>query len=131
MVPTKKNINFDIKWVKEKRKTFIIVESKQLPFALIVFPTTLLLASMIPRFPLQFGFLNILMEYITHHWKCQLAKKKELLIPHIWGCCGPTGGSIFTPRQIKNPAFFEGRLYKDKMAHQIWAELVVCLSSYF
>ena len=43
----------------------------------------------------------------THHWKCQLAKKKELLIPPIWGCCGPTGGSIFTPGQKNHPAFSE------------------------
>ena len=43
----------------------------------------------------------------THHWKCQLAKNKELLIPPIWGCCGPTGGSFFTHRQIKNPASSE------------------------
>ena len=43
----------------------------------------------------------------THHWKCQLAKNKELLIPPIWGCCGPTRGSFFTHRQIKNPASSE------------------------
>ena len=55
MVPTKKNINFDIKWVKEKRKTFIINESKQLQLALIVLPT-FILASMIP-FTFHFGFL--------------------------------------------------------------------------
>ena len=67
---------------------------------------------------------------ITHHWKCQLAKKKELLIPPIWGCCGPTGGSIFTPGQKNHPAFFEGRWYTGKMARQIWAEWAVCLSSY-
>ena len=66
----------------------------------------------------------------THHWKCQLAKKKELLIPPIWGCCGPTGGSIFTPGQKNHPAFFEGRWYTGKMARQIWAEWAVCLSSY-
>ena len=66
----------------------------------------------------------------THHWKCQLAKKKELLIPPIWGCCGPTGGSIFTPGQKNHPAFFKGRWYTGKMAHQIWAEWAVCLSSY-
>ena len=43
----------------------------------------------------------------THHWKYQLAKKKELSIPPIWGCCGPTGGSIFTPGQKNHPAFSE------------------------
>ena len=57
-------------------------------------------------------------------------KKKELLIPPIWGCCGPTGGSIFTPGQKNHPAFFEGRWYTGKMARQIWAEWAVCLSSY-
>ena len=45
-------------------------------------------------------------------------KKKELLIPPIWGCCGPTGGSIFTPGQKNHPAFFEGRWYTGKMARQ-------------
>ena len=43
----------------------------------------------------------------THHWKYQLARKKELSIPPIWGCCGPTGGSIFTPGQKNHPAFSE------------------------
>ena len=33
--------------------------------------------------------------------------KKELSIPPIWGCCGPTGGSFFTHGQLKNPAFSE------------------------
>ena len=46
-------------------------------------------------------------KYLTHHWKYQLAKKKELSIPPIWGCCGPTGGSIFTPGQKNHPAFSE------------------------
>ena len=59
-----------------------------------------------------------LRKHLTHHWKCQLAKKKELLIPPIWGCCGPTGGSIFTPGQKNHPAFFEGRWYTGKMARQ-------------
>jgi len=45
--------------------------------------------------------------FLTHHWKCQLAKKKELLIPPIWGFCGPTRGSFSTHRQIKNPASSE------------------------
>ena len=67
---------------------------------------------------------------VTHHWKCQLAKKKELLIPPIWDCCGPTEGSFFTHGQIKNPAFFEGRWYTGKMIHQIWAEWAMCHSSY-
>ena len=31
---------------------------------------------------------------------------KELLIPPIWDCFGPTEGSFFTHGQIKNPAFF-------------------------
>ena len=59
-----------------------------------------------------------------------VGQKKELLIPPIWGCCGPTGGSIFTPGQKNHPAFFEGRWYTGKMARQIWAEWAVCLSSY-
>ena len=50
---------------------------------------------------------QIISNYYTHHWKCQLAKNKELLIPPIWGCCGPTRGSFFTHRQIKNPASSE------------------------
>ena len=66
----------------------------------------------------------------THHWKCQLAKNKELLIPPIWDCCGPTEGSFFTHGQIKNPAFFEGRCYTGKMIRQMWAESAVCLNSY-
>ena len=57
-------------------------------------------------------------------------KKKELLISPIWGCYGPTGGSIFTPGQKNHPAVFEGRWYTGKMARQIWAEWAVCLSSY-
>ena len=36
-----------------------------------------------------------------------VGQKKELLIPPIWGCCGPTGGSIFTPGQKNHPAFSE------------------------
>ena len=71
----------------------------------------------------------IILHY-THHWKRQSAKNKELSIPPIWGCCGPTGGSIFTPGQKNHPAFFEGRWYTGKMARQIWAEWAVCLSSY-
>ena len=47
----------------------------------------------------------IFIEVFTHHWKCQLAKKKELLIPPIWGCCGLTGNSYFTHEQIKYPTF--------------------------
>ena len=43
----------------------------------------------------------------THHWRYQLAKQKELSILPIWGCCGPTGGSIFTPGQKNHPAFSE------------------------
>ena len=66
----------------------------------------------------------------THYWKCQLAKNKELLIPPIWDCCGPTEGSFFTHGQIKNPAFFEGRCYTGKMIRQMWAESAVCLNSY-
>ena len=66
----------------------------------------------------------------THHWKCQSAKKKELLIPPIWDCCGPTEGSFFTHGQIKNPAFFEGRCYTGQMIRQMWAESAVCLNSY-
>ena len=49
----------------------------------------------------------VLLYYHTHLRKCQLAKNKELLIPPIWGCCGPTRGSFFTHRQIKNPASSE------------------------
>ena len=66
----------------------------------------------------------------THLWKCQLAKNKELLIPPIWDCCGPTEGSFFTHGQIKNPAFFEGRCFTGKMIRQMWAESAVCLNSY-
>ena len=33
--------------------------------------------------------------------------KKELSIPPIWDCCGPTRDSFFTHRQIKHPAFSE------------------------
>ena len=33
-----------------------------------------------------------------------VGQKKGLSIPPIWGCCGPTRGSFFTHRQIKNPA---------------------------
>ena len=66
----------------------------------------------------------------THHWKCQLAKNKELLIPPIWDCFGPTESSFFTHGQIKNPAFFEGRCYTGKMIRQMWAESAVCLNSY-
>ena len=36
-----------------------------------------------------------------------MAKKNELSIPPIWGCCGPTGGSIFTPGQKNHPAYSE------------------------
>ena len=36
-----------------------------------------------------------------------VGQKKELSIPPIWGCCGPTGGSIFTPGQKNHPAFSE------------------------
>ena len=66
----------------------------------------------------------------THHWKCQLAKNKELSIPPIWVCWGPTRNSFFTHRQIKHPPFFEGRWYTGKIIHQIWAEWAVCLNSY-
>ena len=44
---------------------------------------------------------------VTHYWKCKSAKKKELSIPPIWDCCGPTRGSFFTHRQIKHPPFSE------------------------
>ena len=66
----------------------------------------------------------------THHWKCQLAKNKELSIPPIWGCWGPTRNSFFTHGQIKHPPFFEGRWYTGKIIRQIWAEWAVCLNSY-
>ena len=66
----------------------------------------------------------------THLWKCQLAKNKELLIPPIWDCCGPTEGSFFTHGQIKHPAFFEGWCYTGKMIRQMLAESAVCLNSY-
>ena len=59
-----------------------------------------------------------------------VGQKKELSIPPIWDCCGPTGGSFFTHGQIKNPTFFEGRCYLGKRIHQMWAELAVCLNSY-
>ena len=52
-------------------------------------------------------WISPLSSLITHHWKYQLAKKKELSIPPIWGCCGPIGGSIFTPGQKNHPAFSE------------------------
>ena len=45
-------------------------------------------------------------------------------------CFGPSGGSFFTPRQIKYPAFFEGLWYTSKIVRQIWAEWAVCHSSY-
>ena len=57
-------------------------------------------------------------------------KKKELWIPPIWGCWGPTGDSFFTHEQIKHPPFFEGRWYTGKIICQIWAEWAVCLDSY-
>ena len=66
----------------------------------------------------------------THHWKCQLAKNKELSIPPIWGCWGPTRNSFFTHGQIKHPPFFEGQWYRGKIIRQIWAEWAVCLNSY-
>ena len=66
----------------------------------------------------------------THHWKCQLAKKKELSIPPIWGCWGPTRNSFFTHGQIKHPPFFEGRWYIGKIICQRWADWAVCLNSY-
>ena len=44
---------------------------------------------------------------VTHHWKCQLAKNKELSIPPICDCCVPTRDSFFTYRQIKHPPFSE------------------------
>ena len=68
--------------------------------------------------------------YYTHHCKCQFAKNKELSIPPIWGCWGPTRDSFFTHGQIKHPPFFEGWWYAGKIIHQIWAELAVCLNSY-
>ena len=71
-----------------------------------------------------------LMADITHRWKCQLAKTKELSIPPIWGCWGPTRNSFFTHGQIKHPPFFEGRWYTGKIIRQIWAEWAVCLHSY-
>ena len=36
-----------------------------------------------------------------------VGQKKELLIPPIWGCCGPTRASFFTHSQIKHPASSE------------------------
>ena len=78
----------------------------------------------------EMNFIPNKHELYTHHWKCQLAKNKELLIPLIWDCCGPTEGSFFTHGQIKNPAFFEGRCYTGKMIRQMWAESAVCLNSY-
>ena len=51
-------------------------------------------------------YANIQLAIITHHWKCQSAKK-ELSIPPIWDCCGPTRDSFFTHRQIKHPPFSE------------------------
>ena len=38
--------------------------------------------------------------------------KKELMIPPIWGCCGPTGGSFLTAGQIKHPAFLRAGVYQ-------------------
>ena len=49
---------------------------------------------------------SLKLNLVTHHWKYQLAKLKELLILLILGCCGPTWSSFFTHGQIKNPAFF-------------------------
>ena len=55
----------------------------------------------------EFGVRNVKFEGVhTHHWKCQLAKIKELLIPPIWDCCGPTEGSFFTHGQIKKSSLF-------------------------
>ena len=59
-----------------------------------------------------------------------VGQKKELWIPPIWGCWGPTGDSFFTHEQIKHPPFFEGRWYTGKIICQIWAEWAVCLDSY-
>ena len=59
-----------------------------------------------------------------------VGQKKELSIPPIWGCWGPTGDSFFTHEQIKHPPFFEGRWYTGKIICQIWAEWAVCLDSY-
>ena len=67
---------------------------------------------------------------LTHHWKCQLAKKKELSKPPIWDCLGTTRDSFFTHGQIKHPAFFEGWCYTGKMIRQMWAESAVYLNSY-
>ena len=36
-----------------------------------------------------------------------VGEKKELSIPPIWDCCGPTRDSFFTHRQIKHPPFSE------------------------
>ena len=36
-----------------------------------------------------------------------VGQKKELSIPPIWDCCGPTRVSFFTYRQIKHPPFSE------------------------
>ena len=39
--------------------------------------------------------------------EASVGQKKELLIPPIWGCCGPTRASFFTHSQIKHPASSE------------------------
>ena len=76
--------------------------------------------------------IQILKDHIssTHHWKCQLAKKKGLSIPPIWGCWGPTRDLFFAHGQIKHPPFFEGWWYTGKLICQIWAEWAVCLNRY-
>ena len=80
--------------------------------------------SFINIFAQQFGI------YIHIIGSTSWPKKKELWIPPIWGCWGPTGDSFFTHEQIKHPAFFEGRWYTGKIICQIWAEWAVCLDSY-
>ena len=49
-----------------------------------------------------------IVKVVTHtSLEVSVGQKKELLKPPIWGCCGPTGGSIFTPGQKNHPAFSE------------------------
>ena len=71
-------------------------------------------------------------KYVSIHTSLEVlvGQKKELWIPPIWGCWGPTGDSFFTHEQIKHPPFFEGRWYTGKIICQIWAEWAVCLDSY-
>ena len=82
-------------------------------------------------------FLCLLKFLIFRNWvlvhtslEVLVGQKKELWIPPIWGCWGPTGDSFFIHEQIKHPAFFEGRWYTGKIICQIWAEWAVCLDSY-